>query len=124
MLLTMLACSKAESPDDDMYAVIEGCVTDPSGSPIEHIEVTLEFSKKLKAKTLYTSSNGFFIVGISSTEARRIDSITITLTDLDGEENGGSFSTQKEIILLHEYQEEKQEGPVLLQLDFTMKPVE
>ena len=110
--LTCIACTKAEYAGTDIYAILKGKVTDEEGTPIEHMEVTLELSKRTDPKTFYTSSDGTFICDISNKEARTIKDISITLTDTDGEENGGLFKTLTEEI--HLYDETAEESPPLL----------
>ena len=114
--LTCIACTKAEYAGTDIYAILKGKVTDEEGTPIEHMEVTLELSKRTDPKTFYTSSDGTFICDISNKEARTIKDISITLTDTDGEENGGLFKTLTEEI--HLYDETAEESPMTLNLDF------
>lgn len=114
--LTCISCSKAEVAGDDIYAILKGKVTDEAGEPIEHMEVTVDLSKRDQSKTLYTSSDGTFICDISYREARNTKDIRITLTDTDGEENGGIFDTVIEDI--HLYDEAASELPITLNLDF------
>ena len=53
---------------------------------------------------------------ITHKEARNLKEIKITLTDTDGEENGGLFETTIEEI--HLYNDETSETPMILNLDF------
>ncbi len=114
--LACISCSKAEDASGEIFAILKGKVTDEDGTPIEHMEVTLELSRKADTKTLYTSSDGTFICDISHKEARNIKDISITLTDTDGEENGGIFETLTEEI--HLYDETSDDVPMTLNLDF------
>jgi putative lipoprotein (rSAM/lipoprotein system) len=112
----MASCSKTEEYNGDIYAIVKGKVTDEASAPIEHIEVTIDLSKRTEPKTVYTSSDGTFIFDISFKEARNIKKISITLTDTDGEENGGLFETLTEEI--HLVEEESATSPMTLNLDF------
>ena len=114
--LTCISCTKAEYAGTDIFAILKGKVTDEEGTPIAHMEVPLELSKKTDPQTFYTSSDGTFICDISHKEARAIKDISITLTDTDGEENGGLFQTLTEEI--HLYDETAEESPMTLNLDF------
>jgi putative lipoprotein (rSAM/lipoprotein system) len=116
IVLGMASCSKTEEYNGDIYAIVKGKVTDEASAPIEHIEVTIDLSKRTEPKTVYTSSDGTFIFDISFKEARNIKKISITLTDTDGEENGGLFETLTEEI--HLVEEESATSPMMLKLDF------
>ena len=116
IVLGMASCSKTEEYNGDIYAIVKGKVTDEASAPIEHIEVTIDLSKRTESKTVYTSSDGTFIFDISFKEARNIKKISITLTDTDGEENGGLFETLTEEI--HLVEEESATTPMMLKLDF------
>ena len=112
----LLSCSKVEVAGDEAFAIIKGRVTSDNDTPIEHLEVSIELTKRSEHKTLYTSSDGTFIFDISFKEARNIKKISITLTDTDGEENGGLFETLTEEI--HLVEEESATTPMMLKLDF------
>lgn len=112
----LLSCSKAEVAGDDTFAIIKGRVTSENNTPIEHLEVRIELTKRTEPKMLYTSSDGTFMCDITLKEARNLKEIKITLTDTDGEENGGLFETTTEEI--HLYNEEPSETPMILNLDF------
>lgn len=116
IVLGMASCSKTEEYNGDIYAIVKGKVTDEASVPLEHIEVTIDLSKRTEPKTVYTSSDGTFIFDISFKEARNIKKISITLTDTDGEENGGLFETLTEEI--HLVEEESATTPMMLKLDF------
>jgi len=117
IVLGMASCSKTEEYNGDIYAIVKGKVTDEASVPLEHIEVTIDLSKRTEPKTVYTSSDGTFIFDISFMEARNINKIRITLTDTDGEENGGLFETLTEEIHLID-EEESATSPMMLKLDF------
>ena len=112
----LLSCSKVEVAGDDTFAIIKGRVTSDNDTPIEHLEVSIELTKRTEPKTLYTSSDGTFMCDITNKEARNLKKLEITLTDTDGEENGGLFETTTEEI--HLYNEEISETPMILNLTF------
>ena len=116
IVLGIASCSKTEEYNGDIFAIVKGKVTDEASVPLEHIEVTIDLSKRTEPKTVYTSSDGTFIFDISFKEARNIKKISITLTDTDGEENGGLFETLTEEI--HLVEEESATTPMMLKLDF------
>ncbi len=115
--LALVSCAKAEDFDKDIFAIIKGKVMDEADRPIEHMEVKIHLSKRISPKTLYSSSDGTFIFDITYKEAKNLNSISLTLTDTDGEENGGLFETLTEEI--HLYDEERTaSSPMMLNLDF------
>lgn len=89
-----------EIPEAPVF--IKGTVTDENETPIEHIQVTLEWHDAGMTQTVFTSSEGTF-----NTEAFLSDDgqteLTVTLEDIDGEEYGGTFGKSvSEITLLEE----------------------
>lgn len=114
-ILALTSCSYNEHESSDIYAMLKGKVTDEEGTPIEHLEISMELSRK-NIKTYYTSSDGTFICDITNKESRNLKKITLTFTDIDGEENGGQFATHSEDIHLND--EVATDMPMILNLDF------
>ena len=76
-----------------------GSVMDTEGTPIEHIKVTIEWQGAFPVKDIkYTDSNGMFYLDIIN--APESYNVTLTLEDIDGEENGGLFETLTDTIIL------------------------
>ena len=76
-----------------------GSVMDTEGRPIEHIKVTIEWQGAFPVKDIkYTDSNGMFYLDIIN--AQESYNVTLTLEDIDGEENGGLFETLTDTIIL------------------------
>ena len=76
-----------------------GSVMDTEGTPIEHIKVTIEWQGAFPVKDIkYTDSNGMFYLDIINTQESY--NVTLTLEDIDGEENGGLFETLTDTIIL------------------------
>ena len=76
-----------------------GSVMDTEGTPIEHIKVTIEWQGAFPVKDIkYTGSNGMFYLDIIN--APESYNVTLTLEDIDGEENGGLFETLTDTIIL------------------------
>ena len=106
----------AEVPDH----IISGTVTMEDGTPIEHIQVTLEWNDLRKKEMMFTSSDGIFKAP-AYLSADGETEVTITLTDIDEEENGGTFeeSVKKITILEEDIAEPEEAGkPVILELAF------
>ena len=72
---------------------IVGNVTDTSGVAIEHIKVTLNWNDGAFSETQYTNSDGVFTAEIWENVEKAVRSLTVTLEDIDGEDNGGTFET-------------------------------
>ena len=76
-----------------------GSVMDTEGRPIERIKVTIEWQGAFPVKDIkYTDSNGMFYLDIIN--AQESYNVTLTLEDIDGEENGGLFETLTDTIIL------------------------
>ena len=102
LLSAIAACSKAEPSMSDPSMLpgnIHGFVTDEDGSPINHIKVTIAQSSL--PLIVYTSSRGEFIADMALTEGL----LEITLEDIDGEENGGTFAPLSDTITVLKDQE-------------------
>ncbi len=61
--------------------------------PIEHIKVTFEWGDNIPDDIKYTSGDGIFAVEIPASIHAREFPVSITLEDIDGEENGGLFES-------------------------------
>ena len=113
---TVLAVSCAASDFDrhestpEGHAWIEGCITDSTGIPIEHIKITISASGN-EQLTIYSASDGKFMaeIRISATKEPFID---LLIEDIDGEENGGHFETKTDRIAL--IPEDRHNSPVIL----------
>ena len=116
-ILALTSCTADLYEASDIYAIIKGKVTDEAGAPIEHMEVSIELSHR-DARTYYTSSDGTFICDITYKESRNIKKIAITITDTDGEDNGGHFATHSEEIHLFDEAKATEETPMILNLEF------
>lgn len=121
-LLALAGCSDMPIWDQGMGPLLTGTVTDQDGTPIEHIQVTLNWNDSKTKEISYTSSEGIFISSAHLSQ-RGETSLKITLEDIDGEENGGLYETLVETITILE--EEKSEhvtetGEINLQMAFRL----
>ena len=93
-----------EPPMDNVapQPAIVGNVTDTSGVAIEHIKVTLDWNDGAFSETQYTNSDGVFTAEIWENVEKAVRSLTVTLEDIDGEENGGTFETLSETFTVFE----------------------
>ncbi len=80
---------------DYKYIPITGKVLDYSDQPVEHIKVTLDWHNGMEPNVVYTDSEGIFTSEMPVTEEMAPVTLSITLEDIDGEENGGLFKTIK-----------------------------
>lgn len=87
---------------EDHRHLIVGHVTDTSGTAIEHIKVTLDWNDGAFSETQYTNSDGEFSSAIWKAEEDMVKSLTITLVDIDGEENCGCFESLSETFTVFE----------------------
>ena len=96
-LLALLGFSSCDQVSTDMYGTphskftIKGKVTNESNSPIPQIQIRSPYGEDIPhADTLYTDSKGEF--NYSFNGFFRSDNIPLLLTDIDGEQNGGSYA--------------------------------
>lgn len=93
-LLGMISsCSKADmevAGPGELISLI-GLVVDENSVPINHIKVTAEWDSKDSPIEVYSSSKGIFMLELDATGLDYPLMITLTFTDIDGEDNGGIF---------------------------------
>lgn len=101
-----------DSLDPDMDSHIKGCVRDTLDNPIEHLKVTLDWNNGMYQDIKYTDSDGIFVSGIQHNPENGNITLTVTIEDIDGEENGGSFESCTDTITL--FPDELQSGTIVL----------
>ena len=98
-IISLLGFSSCElfQEQRDMYGTpiadyqVKGCVTDADDNPIAGLRVVIAetgFGEENDMQTLTTNKNGEYI---SEKKERKYRTNTLTITDIDGDENGGSF---------------------------------
>lgn len=98
-IISLLGFSSCElfQEQRDMYGTpiadyqVKGCVTDADDNPIAGLRVVITetgFGEENDMQTLTTNKNGEYI---SEKKERKYRTNTLTITDIDGDENGGSF---------------------------------
>lgn len=98
-IISLLGFSSCElfQEQGDMYGTpiadyqVKGCVTDADDNPIAGLRVVITetgFGEENDMQTLTTNKNGEYI---SEKKERKYRTNTLTITDIDGDENGGSF---------------------------------
>lgn len=86
------------SPEE--MPAIHGKVSDQEGNPIEHIKVTLNWNEGEDTDIKYTSGTGTFSSQIREYGNDAATTLRITMEDIDGEMNGGTFESHTDIITL------------------------
>ena len=97
-LAAVSSCMAYDAAVPESIGLIHGTVTDMEGNPLNHIKVVLNYGEEMGQMTVYTSLKGEFIADIESSAT----ALTITLEDIDGEENGGLFESLTDQITLME----------------------
>ena len=89
----MSSCSTAdmEVADNGEFINLIGVVVDEESVPINHIKVTAEWDSEDSPIEGYTSSKGIFMLELDAENLECPLMITLTFTDIDGEDNGGTF---------------------------------
>lgn len=124
-ILTVLAVSSCMSMDipsdipdrNEDYGKIEGFVTDTDDNFIEHIKVTFEWNEGSYQEIQYTDSQGHFSSEYWQAATSKAVILTITLEDIDGEENGGLFETQSETLTLFDNDDRVVTEPIVFRLN-------
>jgi len=119
-LLAVAGCSNMSHEMMGSGATLTGSVTDTEGNPIEHIQVTLEWSEIGIRNIAYTSSEGIF-KSQAYLPTKGETTVRITLEDIDEEENGGVFETLTETVTILKKDTEDsitEDGEINLQMAF------
>lgn len=92
----------SQSMDIPGTRILEGKISDLDGNPIEHIKVTADMDIYMSVQEVkYTDSDGSFMIEINAGSSVPV-TVTLTIEDIDGEENGGLFETMVDTITLFE----------------------
>lgn len=103
---------------------LKGKVTDEQSNPLKNIQIITQ-QDKFSVDTLCTTSTGTFEKTFEIVNPD--DQFIISANDIDGEENGGYFSSEKEIITLDENDFQKKrndewyEGTAQKEINFKLK---
>lgn len=122
--LAGLICSSCAMESDmgiENIPHVNGRVTDLEDNPLEHIKVTFDWGAGTEQSVVYTSSEGMFNTPfIECWDTGGGMTVTVTLEDIDGEENGGLFESKSDKLIL--YREDFSEEPVRIELDYRLSP--
>ena len=100
--------------ESEYFGIIQGSVTDQNGNALEKIRITIDSNISLKPESYYTSSEGRFRCEVPLDEDYGHIVITISLEDIDGEENGGLFETRSDTITI--FEDEVNSYPIIIDL--------
>lgn len=123
-LAGLICCSCAMESDMGVENIphVNGRVTDLEGNPLEHIKVTFEWGgADADPSIVYTSSEGIFNTEfIECWDTAGGMTVTVTLEDIDGEENGGSFESSSDKMII--YREDFSGEPIRIELLYRLTP--
>ena len=119
LTLAMFSCMKEDIAESDIdnSGKIVGYVTDTDDNVIEHIKVTFDWNNGTYQEIKYTDSYGQFQSDYWQPAAREAVTLTITMEDVDGDENGGLFETASETITLFENDTQGIVEPIVFRLN-------
>lgn len=121
LLSSCMAMDALIKPDADMLMTpsISGTVCSDENMPIEHIMVTAVWGSGIHDDVVYTSSEGTFSISIHEEIIGKESTITLTLEDIDGIENGGEFEKISDQILLFSEDEDYTSSSISLDYQLT-----
>lgn len=99
--LMLASCSKEAAYDGSYHDEIrlEGLVIDAeSEAPVNHMEILIEWESDESPVVVYTSDKGRFSTMLAAPDSYPAV-ISLTISDIDGEENGGLFQSHSENII-------------------------
>lgn len=83
--------------------LVEGLVIDEDEAPIDHIKITMNWDSPFSPMVVYSSPKGIFRSELMFYNLTYPLTVSVEISDIDGEENGGLFQTREdEIIILEE----------------------
>ena len=120
MLSSCMASDMTMNPDmnEELGPAITGTVKSENGLPIEHIMVTAEWEGDRHKDIVYTSSEGKFTIPIHEELIGTECSVSLTIEDIDGIENGGEFEKINDQIML--FEEDENYSSDSISLDYQM----
>ena len=121
LLSSCMAMDALIKPDAAMLMTpsISGTVCSDENMPIEHIMVTAVWGAGIHDDVVYTSSEGKFSISIHEEIIGKESTITLTLEDIDGIENGGEFEKISDQILLFSEDEDYTSSSISLDYQLT-----
>lgn len=115
------ACSMESSMDISENPHVKGRITDLENTPLEHIRVTFDWGEGIEPSIVYTSSEGMFNTEfIENWDNGGGMTVTVTIDDIDKEENGGFFESRSDKLMI--YIEDFSENSLTIELDYRLTP--
>ena len=121
-IMTMVLMTSCMAMDSEFMTDIErvqvnGIVIDEEENPINHIKVKMEWDSPYSPMIVYSSSKGYFTADLEIPETGYPVKVSVEISDIDGEDNGGLFQTRTdEIIILDEAYSESSESIITYRL--------
>jgi hypothetical protein len=103
-------------PDPEIIRV-DGLVVDENDRPVNHIKVSMEWDSPYSPMVVYSSPKGTFTADLEFIRPTYPVTVSVTISDIDGEENGGSFQTREdEFTILEEGYSGSSTAPIVYRL--------
>lgn len=120
-ILTLGVLSSCMAADNEAMPyesiLVEGLVVDENGNHIDHIKIMMEWDSPFSPMAVYSSPKGIFTAELRFYNLAYPATVSVEISDIDGDENGGLFQTRKdEIIILEENYSGSTAEPITYQL--------
>ena len=116
ILSSCMAPSDSYMPDPEIIRV-DGLVVDENDRPVNHIKVSMEWDSPYSPMVVYSSPKGRFTADLEFIRPTYPVTVSVTISDIDGEENGGSFQTREdEFTILEEGYAGSSTAPIVYRL--------
>lgn len=116
ILSSCMAPSDSYMPDPEIIRV-DGLVVDENDRPVNHIKVSMEWDSPYSPMVVYSSPKGTFTADLEFIRPTYPVTVSVTISDIDGEENGGSFQTREdEFTILEEGYAGSSTAPIVYRL--------
>lgn len=121
--LLLSSCMKMDYAGAQYEGIeIRGMVQDADCNPLNHIRITLDSDIFDTPHVIYTSQKGNFNTLIETDITNLPILIDVTIEDIDGDENGGTFETVTDKISIFENTE--QTSSIMISPVYTLNRVE
>ena len=116
ILSSCMASYDSSMPDSESIRV-DGLIVDENDEPINHIQVSMEWDSPYSPMVVYSSPKGTFTAEIEFIRPTYPVTVSVTISAVDGEENGGSFQTREdEFTILEEGYSGSSTAPIVYRL--------
>ena len=119
MLGILSSCMAPEYEAAPQYECVkvDGLVVDENEKPINHIKIKMEWDSPCSPIVVYSSPKGTFSADLEFITLKYPMTVSVEISDIDGEENGGLFETKNDgFTIMEENYSNNSNAPIVYRL--------